>query len=127
VLLTEGRINPLDGPLDQLMRRLPRDSWQYLKGPGRQVMDLRTTAEILLRFYEGLAEHGAGPPLETTPPGSTYPFTERLTDRPGPLDQDLMTAGLSPTTAWCLLWKGRRKQFTRRACWQCLARPTLMR
>lgn len=96
LLLAAGRINPVNGPLDQLMRRLPRDSWQYLKGPARQVMDLRTTAEILLRFYEDLAGHGAAQPLETTPPGSSYPFTERLTDRPGSLDQDLMTAGLSP-------------------------------
>jgi hypothetical protein len=89
-------INPLDGPLDQLMRRLPRDSWQYLEGPARSVMDLRTTAEILFRFYEDLAECGQATPLDTTPPGSTYPHTERLTDRPGTLDQDLMTAGLSP-------------------------------
>ena len=86
----------MDGPLDHLLRRLPRDSWQYLKGPARQAMDLRTTAEILLRFYEDLAGHGAATPLKTTPAGSSLPFTQRLTDRPGTLDQDLMTAGLSP-------------------------------
>jgi hypothetical protein len=43
-----------------------------------------------------LAERGLATPLEGTPPGSTHPHTERLTDRPGTLDQDLMTAGLSP-------------------------------
>jgi hypothetical protein len=59
-------------------------------------MDLRTTAEILLRFYEDLAGHGMALPLEATPAGSSYPFTERLCDRPGTLDQDLMRAGLSP-------------------------------
>jgi hypothetical protein len=96
LLLTAARINPLDGALDQLTRRLPRDSWRYLRGLARQVMELRTTAEILLCFYEDLAGHGIAPPLETTPPDSSYPFTERLTDRPGTLDQDLMTAGLSP-------------------------------
>ena len=97
LLQAAGRINPLGGPLDQLMRRLPRDSWrQYLKGPVRQVMDLRTTAEVLLRFYEDLADHGMAPPLKTTPPGSLFPFTGRLSDRPQTLDQDLMTAGLSP-------------------------------
>jgi hypothetical protein len=83
LLLAAGRVNPMYGPLDHLPRRLPRDSWQYLKGPARQVMDLRTTAEILLRFYDDLAEHGTAPPLKTTPAGSSYPFTERLTDRPG--------------------------------------------
>lgn len=96
LLYTANLINPLDGPLDQLMRRLPRDSWQYLKGPAQSVMDLRTTAEILLRFYEDLAERGLATPLEITPSSSTYPHTERLTDRPGTLDQDLMAAGLSP-------------------------------
>jgi hypothetical protein len=96
LLLAAGRIKPMDGPLDQLMRRLPRDSWQYLKGPARQVMDQRTTAEILLLFYEDLAGRGAAPPLKSTPAGSSYAFTGRLTDRPGTLDQDLMTAGLSP-------------------------------
>lgn len=90
------RINPLGGPLDQLIRRLPRDSWQHLKGPARQVMELRTTAEVLLRFYEDLADREMAPAIMTTPPGSSYPYTGRLTDRPGTLDQDLMAAGLSP-------------------------------
>jgi hypothetical protein len=96
LLQAAGWINPLRGPLDQLMRRLPQDSWQYLKGPTRQVTDLRTTAEILLLFYEDLADREIASPLTTTPPGSSYPWTGRLTDRPGTLDQDLMTAGLSP-------------------------------
>lgn len=97
LLLAVGRINPLSGPLDQLMRRVPRDSWrQYFSGPVLQVMDLRTTAEVLLRFYEDLAAHGMAAPLKATPPSSRYPFTRRLSDRPGTLDQDLMMAGLSP-------------------------------
>jgi hypothetical protein len=69
LLRAADRVNPLDGPLDQLMRRLPRDSWRYLKGPALSVMDLRTTAEILVRFYEDLAERGLATPLEGTPRG----------------------------------------------------------
>ena len=89
-------IDPLGGPWDQLLRRAPRDSWKHFKGDALSVMSMRETAEILLRFYEDLVEHGAAPALPPLPTRAWHPLTERLSERRQTLDQDLMDAGLSP-------------------------------
>jgi hypothetical protein len=91
-----GPSHPLAGPWDQLLRRAPRDSWKHFKGDALSVISLRETAEILLRFYEDLAEHGAAPALPPPPVMAWHPLTERLSRRRQTLDQDLMSAGLSP-------------------------------
>jgi hypothetical protein len=96
LLLFAHSIDPLGGPWDQLLRRAPRDSWKHFKGDALSVMGMRETAEILLRFYEDLVEHGAAPALPPLPMRAWHPLTERLSERRQTLDRDLMDAGLSP-------------------------------
>jgi hypothetical protein len=79
LLLFGHSINPLSGPLDQLLRRVPRSSWKHFKGDALSIIGIRETAEILLRFYEDLVECGAAPAL---PPPPTTAVCQQ--DRTGP-------------------------------------------
>ncbi|MEU0277046.1 hypothetical protein [Streptomyces sp. NPDC006195] len=96
LLLLAHSIDPMGGRWSQLLRRAPRNKWKDLKGAARSAMDLRETAEILLRFYEDLAERGHAQPLPVIPEYAWHPLHERLSTKNETLDQDLMHLGLSP-------------------------------
>ncbi len=96
LLLLVHSIEPMSGPWSQLLRRAPRDSWKHLKGAALSAMDLRETAEILLRFYEDLVTRDAAEPLPSAPRLAWQPLVERLSYRRETLDKDLMQIGISP-------------------------------
>lgn len=58
-----AKIDPVGTDWSRLMRRAPAKSRKYLKDAALQAMDLRIAAEILLLFYEDLAEHDHAEPL----------------------------------------------------------------
>jgi len=56
LLLRGGQLDPVGAAWSQLMRRAPAKARKRLKDAALQALDLRIAAEILLLFYEDLAE-----------------------------------------------------------------------
>jgi len=123
LLLFAHHIEPTEHSWSQLIRRAPRDSWKHLKDASLSAMDLRETAEILLRFYEDLSEHGAAEPLPTLSGRGWHPLLERLSHRPETLDQDLMHLGLSPHPRVVLALEGESEELHAPRVWRKLGFP----
>jgi hypothetical protein len=123
LLLVAHSIEPTGGSWSQLLRRAPRDSWKDLKGAARSAMDLRETAEILLRFYEDLSERGEAEPLPDIPHYAWHPLHERLSSRRETLDQDLMHLGLSPHPRVVLAVEGESEESHVPRIWRKLGYP----
>ncbi len=121
LLLSAHAIEPTSGWWSQLLRRAPRDSWKHLKGASLSAMDLRETAEILLRFHEDLSEHGEAEPLPTIPDHAWHPLHERLSSRHETLDQNLMHLGLSPHPRVVLAVEGESEELHTPRVWKSLA------
>lgn len=98
LLSRASRIDPVGTYWSRLMRRAPAKSRKYLKDAALQAMDLRIAAEILLLFYEDLAEHDHAEPLPdlSASLGWWHPLVERLTFKRNTLDEDLVALGISP-------------------------------
>ena len=78
------------------MRRAPRKAWERLKDAALLAIDYRIAAELLLLFYEDLADRGQAEPLPVISFPNWHPLNERLSYRHGTLDRNLMDLGISP-------------------------------
>ena len=123
LLLRAQSIDPVGGSWSNLMRRAPRDSWKHLKDAALSAMDYREAAEILLRFYEDLADRGHAEPLPVIPPMAWHPLHERLSYRPDTLDQNLMDLGLSPHPRIVLAVEGDTEEVHVPLVWKALDYP----
>jgi hypothetical protein len=123
LLLLAHHIEPTGSSWSQLIRRAPRDSWKHLKDASLSAMDVRETAEILLRFYEDLSDHGAAEALPTIPEHAWHPLHERLSHRRETLDQDLMHLGLSPHPRVVLALEGESEELHAPRVWRKLGFP----
>lgn len=113
----------MSGPWSQLLRRAPRDSWKHLKGTALSAMSLRETAEILLRFYEDITDHGEAEPLPVIPGVAWHPLHERLSERRQTLDEDLMQVGISPHPRVVLAVEGESEELHTPRVWKKLGYP----
>jgi len=133
LLVSAHRIDPLDRNLRQLVRRLPVDQWKNnLRGTARCAMDLREAAEILLRFYEDLADRGSADALPSPDAFRLgwHPLAERLNYKSQSLDQDLMDLGLSPHARVVLAVEGDTEEVHAPRIWNALGysgAPELLR
>lgn len=97
LLWSAHEIDPLGSSWSDLVRRAPRKSWESLKGCALLAMDLRQTAEILLRYYEDLSAAGQAEHLPNFDKSIMWhPLTDRISLRLDTLDQRLMHLGISP-------------------------------
>ncbi len=119
-------IDPLGSSWADLVRRSPRDSWNSLKDSALLAMDLRQTAEILLRYYEDLSSLGHAAPLPDFNQKLVWdPLVDRLSSRRGTLDQRLMHLGISPHPRVVLALEGHSEAIHAPRVWKKLGLPDL--
>jgi hypothetical protein len=126
LLLRANHIDPVGRSWNQLMRRAPRKAWKDLKNDALLAMDYREAAELLLLFYEDLANRGEAEPLPVLPPPAGriwHPLDERLSRRPNSLDQNLMELGISPHPRVVLAVEGDTEEVHAPLVWQALGYP----
>jgi hypothetical protein len=116
-------IDPLRGPWSQLVRRSRRESRQHLKDAVLSAIDLRETAEIVLRFYEDLAGRGVAESLPQILWNAPHPLQERQSYRQDTLDQNLMRLGLSPHPRVVLAVEGETEEAHVPKVWEALGYP----
>jgi hypothetical protein len=96
----------------RLMRRAPAKARKQLTDDALQAMDARIAAEILLLFYEDLAERNQA---ESLPDFSRvmgwHPLVERLSHRRQTLDEDLVALGISPHPRVVLALEGETEMY----------------
>lgn len=117
LLFCARRFDPLGDSWSRLVRRAPSSKWKDLKNDALLAMDYWIAAEILLLFYEDLADRGQAEPLPDTP---SY---ERLSYRERTLDQDLMDLGISPHPRVVLAVEGETEQEHVPRVWEELEYP----
>lgn len=110
LLLRAQTLDPVGDSWSELMRRAPSTAWKELKNAALSALDYRIAAEILLLFYEDLAERGQAEPLSEIPHTGGRQFNERLSGRRQTLDQDLMDLGISPHPRVVLAVEGETEQ-----------------
>jgi hypothetical protein len=110
LLLRAHHLDPLGDSWSRLVRRAPSGKWKDLKNDALLAMDYRIAAEILLLFYEDLADRGQAEPLPDVPRHAWHPLHERLSYRARTLDQDLMSLGISPHPRVVLAVEGETEQ-----------------
>lgn len=121
LLVRAHSMDPFGRSWGQLVRRAPRDAWKDLKDAALSAMDMRETAELLLLFYEDLAEHGVAEALPDL--GSArawHPLHERLSYRRDSLDQDLTRLGISPHPRVVLAIEGDTEEIHVPKVWKAL-------
>lgn len=123
LLLEAHRIDPLGGSWGKLVRRTPPDKWKDLHGEALLAMELREAAEILLRFYEGLADHGAAEPLSALTGIMWHPLRDRLSNREPTLDELLSNLGISPHPRVVLAVEGESEMEHVPRVWEVLGYP----
>jgi hypothetical protein len=124
LLFLAHRIEPVGSSWSQLIRRSPRDSWKDLKDAALSAMDFRETAEILLCFYDDLANRGVVEPLpEIEPRLGWHPLHERLSFRHDTLDQNLMHLKISPHPRVVLAVEGDSEEIHAPKVWKALEYP----
>ena len=62
-MLRAHGLDPVPDAWMRLMLRVPHNSWDDLKDAALLAMEYREAAEILLLFYEDLADRGQAEPL----------------------------------------------------------------
>jgi hypothetical protein len=97
-------IDPL-GPWWEVIAHGDPDKWPKLSGAALSAMDLRVTAEVLLRYYDALVEAGMAKPLPESPDRWARPVDYRLKPRRS-LDAVLTEFGLSPHPRLVLVLEG---------------------
>lgn len=117
------QVDPVGYAWSRLMRHAPRKAWKDLKDTALLAMDYREAAEILLRFYEDLADHSQAEKLPSMPRMSWHPLNERLSHRPDTLDQDLMQLGISPHPRVVLAVEGEAEEVHAPLVWKALGYP----
>jgi hypothetical protein len=106
-LLSEASfIDPL-GDWHEVIRQGRREWWSKLKGDAPIASDQRVAAEILLIFYEDLAERGLADPLPDSEEHKIHhPLDDRVARRQSNLDETLTRFGLSPYPSLVLVLEG---------------------
>lgn len=89
----------------ELVREAHPERWSRLKGAARNAIDFRIAAEMLLRYYEDLAQEGHAPPLEPPPSRWRHQMHGRLKPQRG-IDRLLTSYGLSPHPSLILVVEG---------------------
>jgi hypothetical protein len=98
------RIDPL-GRWYELLAHANPEGWQDLRGDARLAVDFRVTAELMLRYYEDLAEARQARRLERSRSRERGRFDHRL-KRSRSVDQVLTDLGLSPHPRLVLVVEG---------------------
>ena len=131
LLLRAGRLDAVGAAWSQLMRRAPAKARERLKDAALQALDLRIAAEILLLFYEDLADRNqAGPLPDVAKSMAHHPLHERLSYRPKTLDENLVDLGISPHPRVVLALEGETEMYHAPFVWRALGfsdAPELMR
>jgi hypothetical protein len=107
------RAHTLDptGDWSRLIRRAPDRGWKTLTGDALIALDHRLAAEVLLLFYEDLAQRNAAPPLPTRPRMAWHPLFERISDHhEEELDSLLAHLGVSPHPGVVLVVEGETEE-----------------
>lgn len=107
------RAHKLDptGDWSRLIRRAPERGWKSLTGDALVALDHRLAAEVLLLFYEDLAERNAAPPLPQLPRLAWHPLFERISDQGDEqLDSLLAHLGVSPHPGVVLVVEGETEE-----------------
>lgn len=123
LLFKAHTFDPVGSSWSQLMRRAPRKAWERLKDAALLAIDYRIAAELLLLFYEDLADRGQAQPLPVVPFPNWHPLNERLSYRHGTLDQNLMDLGISPHPRVVLVIEGDTEQVHVPLVWKALDYP----
>ena len=113
------------------MRRAPARARERVKDAVLQALDLRIAAEILLLFYEDLADRNQAEPLpDVAKSMAWHPLHERLSYRPKTLDENLVALGISPHPRVVLALEGETEMYHAPFVWRALGfsdAPELMR
>lgn len=125
LLFRAHRLDPVGDDWSQLMRRAPSKAWKDLMGVALSALDYRIAAEILLLFYEDLADRGQAEPLPDMADMRMgwHPLHERLSYRHETLDQNLMDLGISPHPRVVLAVEGETEQTHVPLVWKDLGYP----
>lgn len=123
LLLRAHKLDPVGDSWSRLTRRAPSTAWKELKDDALLAMDYRQAAEILLLFYEDLADHGQAEALPEVPRMSWHPLRERLSYREHTLDEDLMHLGISPHPRVVLAVEGDTEEIHVPLVWKALGYP----
>jgi hypothetical protein len=126
LLSLADRSDPVGHGWSRLIRRAPRKAWKELKDAALVAMDYREAAELLLLFYEDLANRGTAASLPVLPPPAGrmhHPLDERLSNRDKTLDQNLMELGVSPHPRVVLVIEGDTEQIHIPLVWKALDYP----
>jgi hypothetical protein len=123
LLLRARRLDPVGDSWSRLTRRAPSSAWKELKNAALLAMDYRQAAEILLLFYEDLADHRQVAPLPEIPGVAWHPLQERLSYRDHTLDEDLMNLGISPHPRVVLAVEGDTEEVHVLRVWKALGYP----
>lgn len=110
LLLRAHRLDPT-GDWSRLIRRAPKRAWKTLTGDALVALDHRLAAEVLLLFYEDLAQRNAALPLPELPRREWHPLVERISHR-GDEDLDglLVHLGVSPHPGVVLAVEGETEE-----------------
>jgi hypothetical protein len=99
------------GDWSRLIRRAPDRGWKTLTGDALIALDHRLAAEVLLLFYEDLAQRNAAPPLPELPRMAWHPLFERISDQGDEeLDSLLAHLGVSPHPGVVLVVEGETEE-----------------
>jgi hypothetical protein len=123
LLFKAHTFDPVGSSWSQLMRRAPRKAWERLKDAALLAIDYRIAAELLLLFYEDLADRGQAEPLPVISFPNWHPLNERLSYRHGTLDRNLMDLGISPHPRVVLVIEGDTEQVHVPLVWKALDYP----
>jgi hypothetical protein len=123
LLARAHKLDPVGDSWSRLIRRAPSTAWEGLKDAALMAMDYRQAAEILLLFYEDLADHGQADPLPNVSGMSWHPLRERLSYREHTLDEDLTLLGISPHPRVVLAVEGETEQLHAPRVWKALGYP----
>jgi len=123
LLLRASNIDPVGRSWSQVVRRAPRKAWKELKDAALLAIDYREAAELLLLFYEELAQRGQAEELPAIPDNAWHPLKERLSYRHNTLDQNLMDLGISPHPRVVLAVEGDTEQVHAPLVWKALGYP----
>jgi hypothetical protein len=123
LLLRAQQLDLVGDSWSQLVRRAPRRAWGELKGNALSAMDYRIAAELLLLFYQDLADEGQAEPLPDVPGTGWTPLAERLSRRSQTLDENLTDLGISPHPRVILAIEGETEQVHVPMIWHELSYP----
>ncbi len=110
-LLLRAHMRDPTGAWSRLIRRAPERAWKTLTGDALVALDHRLAAEILLLFYEDLADRDTAPPLPQPSRSAWHPLFERISDQGDEqLDTMLAELGVSPHPGVVLVVEGETEE-----------------